>query len=412
MERRSLDELPLIPSADWKTLPDQFDATIIGAGPAGALAAYLLARSGVSTLLLEKANFPRHKVCGCCLSAQALQILRRVGLANLVDQWGAVPLNELSVFTDRKVTRFPLTNSRALSRQAFDTSLVQQATAAGAVFVSGVSGHILRNDGERSNSDSVQIGLSLNSIDPEQLLPVTAKTFNSKIALVADGLGGTSASSIPQLIPIAAPNARIGTGAVSLEAPQFYQSQTIYMAYGNCGYMGLVRLEDGRTDMAAAFDAQYLRTCGGIAEAATLLLNKCNMPIPTDLMSLAWKGTVSLTRRRQKLAAHRIFVIGDAAAYVEPFTGEGIAWALASAEAVTPLAMRALTGWQDTLIDEWEREHRIVVGRKQRPTRVVANLLRHEKLANALGRLIDMAPSLSSVLVNLVSAQSPNEERT
>ncbi len=65
-----------------------WDVIVIGAGPAGALAAYLLAKHSLRTLLVEKAEFPRAKVCGGCVNLRALDALQRVGLGALCDQFG------------------------------------------------------------------------------------------------------------------------------------------------------------------------------------------------------------------------------------------------------------------------------------------------------------------------------------
>jgi len=74
--------MPLAP--DW-------DVVVVGAGLAGALAAHGLARRGVRVLLVEQRLFPRWKVCGACLSPQALAALDGAGLAGLVVGQGAWP---------------------------------------------------------------------------------------------------------------------------------------------------------------------------------------------------------------------------------------------------------------------------------------------------------------------------------
>ena len=68
---------------------------VIGAGPAGAFLALHLARAGVEVLLIDRASFPRWKVCGCCLSGAALETLRSVGLGELVENGGGVPLSQV-----------------------------------------------------------------------------------------------------------------------------------------------------------------------------------------------------------------------------------------------------------------------------------------------------------------------------
>ena len=74
---------------------ENWDVVVVGAGPAGALAAIELARKGIQVLLVEKRNFPRWKVCGCCLNAQAQAVLASVGQSELIEQQGGVALDQL-----------------------------------------------------------------------------------------------------------------------------------------------------------------------------------------------------------------------------------------------------------------------------------------------------------------------------
>ena len=148
------------------------------------------------------------------------------------------------------------------------------------------------------------------------------------------------------------------------------------MTCGAGGYAGLVRLEDGRLDVAAAFDAARLRADGGPGRAAARLVREAGWPAPDWLAELSWRGTPALTRRRTAHRRGRVFVLGDAAGYVEPFTGEGMAWALASGVAVAPLAARAVERWRPELARRWETLHRRVVARRQAVCRVAAAVLR------------------------------------
>jgi flavin-dependent dehydrogenase len=137
------------------------------------------------------------------------------------------------------------------------------------------------------------------------------------------------------------------------------------MTYGHGGYLGLVRLEDSSIDIAAALDPKFVRSTGSIYQCAADLLDSSNWPYLYDLTSLQWRGTTALTKKRRAIAGHRVFVIGDAASYVEPFTGEGIAWALASAQAVAPLAVQAVRNWNPSYISLWEQIYNRRIQRQQ-----------------------------------------------
>jgi flavin-dependent dehydrogenase len=109
------------------------DVLIAGAGPAGAVAATVLARGGARVLVLERARFPRHKLCGDTLNPGALAILDRLGLAHVTTR--AVPLDGMIVTGDGGVTvvgRYDSVQGRSLSRHDLDQALADAAAAAGA----------------------------------------------------------------------------------------------------------------------------------------------------------------------------------------------------------------------------------------------------------------------------------------
>ncbi|HEY8505926.1 MAG TPA: FAD-dependent oxidoreductase, partial [Gemmataceae bacterium] len=109
-----------------------WDVLVAGAGPAGALAARQLARRGRAVLLVEKQDLPRAKVCGACLNRNALAVLQRAGLGDLVFSLGGVPLTGLRLAGWGRAVRLPLPEGRGLSRRALDAALVGAACEAGA----------------------------------------------------------------------------------------------------------------------------------------------------------------------------------------------------------------------------------------------------------------------------------------
>ncbi len=334
------------------------DALVIGAGPAGAVAARELARRGCSVLLVDKAKFPRPKVCGCCLNGAAVAALARLGLAHVLTN--GVPLRDVRIAAGRRSARVKLPGGVALSREAFDGALVREAVAAGVEFRDGVSARF---------------------------------ESAARVTIVASGLTGTDAA--------AEPGSRVGAGtSVPASAvPGFFAPGTIFMATARGGYVGLVRVEDGRLDVAAAFDAAFLKAQGGLGAAAEAVLGETGWPRIAGLADLPWTGPPALTRRAKALAGERWFAVGDAAGYVEPFTGEGMAWAIASAAAVAPVAARAVQRWDASLVREWEVAHRRAVGNRQRACRVVSRVLRSPALTALAVRVLALFPALSRPVV-------------
>ena len=86
---------------------EHWDAFVAGAGPAGTTVARLLAARGLSVLLVDRATFPRDKVCGCCLNGVAVDALERTGLGGLLGDLGAHRdagrlVNKTRILSDRR----------------------------------------------------------------------------------------------------------------------------------------------------------------------------------------------------------------------------------------------------------------------------------------------------------------------
>jgi flavin-dependent dehydrogenase len=381
---------PTLDLADAATR--RWDVVVVGAGPAGTTAARELARRGTSVLLLDRATFPRYKVCGCYLNGNALATLKAVGLGGLTTACGAGPIRGFLLGTRGVAARMPLPEGMVLSREAFDAALVEAAVAAGSAFLPGTWATL------EGASDGVR-QLRLSQGGREALVA-------ARVVLAADGLGGKllARAGVTEAPPEA--GSRIGAGVVLADAPSFFAPGTIYMACGSRGYMGLERLEDGRLDMAGAFDADWVRAVGGPGEAGTQLLQEVGWPVPEHLAQRGWRGTAALTRQAVRLAAERVFAVGDAAGYVEPFTGEGMAWALAAGAAIAPLAARAATAWHPSLIRRWAETYQRIVGRRQLVCRAAAAVLRRPWLVRLTIHLLAALPILSAPVVALLNHRS------
>src|SRR5213079_968335 len=112
-----------------------FDVIVAGAGPAGAVCATVLARGGARVLLLDRARFPRDKLCGDTINPGTVAILRRLGLTGRFES-AALPVDGMIVTGERgvRVRAAYADDARglALSRRTLDAALVAEAAAAGA----------------------------------------------------------------------------------------------------------------------------------------------------------------------------------------------------------------------------------------------------------------------------------------
>ncbi len=367
-----------------------WDVLVVGAGPAGALAARQIALEGASVLLVDRATFPRWKVCGCCLNGSALATLASVALADLPEQLGAVPLRKLSVAARGCRAEIPLSSGVSLSREALDAALIQAARASGVEFLPETNASLGLVAGDYREVMLAHAGQQ-----------ITAK---AKLVLAADGLGGKLLARQDDFSAGAEKKSRIGAGVVLPTRPPFIPPGTVFMACSKGGYVGLVGLEDGRLDVAAAFDRQTVLDAGGPGNAAANILAEVGWPVLDGLADGPWRGTAALTRQASRLSCERVLVLGDAAGYVEPFTGEGIAWALASAVAVTPLVIRAAEQWDATISSEWSRTLQETVRNRQILCRVVARALRYPALVRMVLKLLKFKPSLAMPVVRRLNA--------
>lgn len=369
-----------------------WEAVVIGAGPAGALAARQLALAGARTLLVDRTSFPRWKVCGACINNRALGVLRSVGLQAAVDRLEGVPLRQFRNHTATGAAELPLPGGVALSRALFDAALVQAAVQAGASFLPETRAAVHQLRGCPRGFRRVQLTSRRQS----------GRTILSRMALVADGLGH---SSLPpgEFQSRVAARARLGIGTMVREFPPDYGPGTIFMAVGSAGYAGLVRIEDGALNVAAAVDPEFLKHRGGPAAAVGALLLESRLAPISALPSATWRGTVPLARRTLPLAGERVLVLGDAAGYVEPFTGEGIAWALTAAVAVTPLALEGIRDWSPRLASQWNALYRYRIARRQRLCRLVTAALRQPRLVAFLLDICSVFPAVAGPIVRRIS---------
>lgn len=369
------------------------DVVVIGAGPAGCLAARWASQHGLRTLLIESKPFPRAKVCGGCLNNRALETFDRAGLGDLVRSCGATPLHAVELHSGRQMGRLQLPRGAVLTRATLDHALVNAAVQAGATFLPETSATV------EPACNVARRRLCLRRSEER-------RSLNAKVVVCADGLARSSARLLPELAPHIASTARTGIGAVleepqlSLAAQRAYMSGCVVMAVARDGYVGVARAETGKAIAAAAVAPRFIKRAGTPASAINSILADAGLPV-LDADGLAsWQGTPLLTGRSRRVATTRLFVLGDAAGYVEPFTGEGMAWAAEGAEAVAPLVVEACSAWSPALADAWERCYRLRIRRRQLFCQGMSALLRRPWAVSLALGAVRSSPGLANRFVS------------
>lgn len=368
---------------------ESWDAVVIGAGPAGSIAARELARRGRRTLLVDKAAFPRSKVCGGCLNGNAIATLASIGLGHLPSEIGGQSISQFELAARGRRATISLPHGIAVSRAVFDAALVDQAIREGVVFRSEVKARLC---------EVVGAARRVELVDRER-----SQNIDAKVVIAADGLNGHVTGMNGEFV---SGRSRIGAGVILPAAPAEYWAGRIHMATSAGGYVGLVRVEHDQLEIAAAFDSEFIRRSGGLGPAAVAVLSDAGLPAIRGLEAVAWKGTPALTRRPDRIAGTRWFAVGDAAGYVEPFTGEGMAWAMAGAVAVAEIANRAISTWSDEFIRKWPNAHARIVGQRQWSCRILSRLLRSPTACRWIVAGLATVPTLASPFVRLLNRPS------
>lgn len=343
----------------------QYDAIVIGAGPAGAMAARVLARRGVRTLMADKASYGRWKVCGCCLGSVGTDVLRRNGLDQILER--SRPIELLLLAARGRHARLGLHGFTSISRESLDSALVDAAQADGV--------EVRWNTSASPNPDG---GVTLGN-----------QEIHAGVIIDASGLRSRSERSIR--------GGRIGLGMTTdrVRCP----ANTLTMAVARGGYLGRVALPDGRADFAMAAKPTFVRHCGTPTEAARTIWAGSGLDA-SEIPEGRWFGTPVL-RREARAQNGRILRVGDAAGYVEPFTGEGISWALLGGSSIADDAIACIehgpnaSGWPSTL--------RSLLGKRHARCKAVSNAVRSPVLVRAAIGFAGIAPAIGSSTAALLS---------
>ncbi len=383
---------------------DNYDAIVIGGGPAGSMSALLLARLGWSVALVERQGPNRHKTCGHCLSARGAAVLQRHNLDELINQDCAARTERLRLHcSPTRSVRLPLGDDASahgvvVKRSVFDQMLLDRARREGVEVFQPAS---LRTVDRRERDVHVDIRL-----DAEHCMALAAP-----LLIGADGLN----SLVARHAGLAPGGVRGRKFGFSLDVPSAPLAvcgrREIEMYVTSMGYLGLVRHADGELHLAGLVSQTGCRGAGRTRSFIDAMVER--FPSLRGLPGLLDEAHGSVVTcgpmpcRPGRVASGRVVLLGDAAGYVEPFTGEGITWALQSAEVLAEIVAETSPGapgsWGAMHAQRYRQRWRQQVGRRQRLCRVVAAMLEHQLVSTTLTRVFCVAPPLARRVVKLAT---------
>ncbi len=330
------------------------------------------------------------------MNGPAVSILRAAGLANVLQRSNAAPLTQFHVRCGCRGATIPLSGAVAIDRATFDSELVHAAVAASAEFLPATLATVQRN---MPIGDVRQVSLSSAGCG--------TAVASGRVVIVADGLGHPSLKQWPQFACNIAADSRIGLSLSVKALPDSYEAGVITMAISHAGYCGIVRTHGGSGNLAAAIDAAALR-CRSPEDVVAQILTDARLAQPDFSGETRWLGTLPLTRRSDSLSAERIVLLGDAAGYVEPFTGEGIGWAMQSAISAAPMIVRNLEFWNVRAMHDWDISRRRQLARSQTVCRLMASALRKPRAVRLALAALAFAPGLAWPFVRHYFEPSPS----
>jgi menaquinone-9 beta-reductase len=314
-----------------------YDVIIVGAGPGGSSMATFLGRQGVPALLLDKAAFPRDKVCGDGLAPQALYWLDRLGCIDAVlDRSRACISTADVIINGREVVTgtFPQNTeypgfSTLLERRILDDILVRHAVAHGAVF--------------RPSCHVEKIRWEDDGVVAEAVADGKKAAFKAKLLIGADGASSIISQSIGNEL-------REGPTAISVRA--YYkgvrvegsQVKVFFDTRFFPGYGWLFVDDDGKANIGIGLAADRNFPLRRNLRAIFEDFRKTDLEEPLKRATPIGRpdGWWASFSRPTSLVADRVMLIGDAANLADPVNGGGIHMAIESAFVASRVALEAL----------------------------------------------------------------------
>lgn len=318
---------------------NRFDVAIVGGGPAGSSAAIRLAAAGLSVVLIEQKQFPREKLCGEFISPECLEHFQELGVMTSVAAAGGSRISETVFFlSGGRSVSVPSewfgdgdTIALGLSRSEMDFRLLERAKKNGVRIFDQQTVTGLRMDGE------TVVGLKLKTQNKKEML------IDAKIVIDATGRSRSLARHFEKSSPTRSPAKFIAFKTHLANVDIQPENCEIYAYRG--GYGGCSRVENGLFNLCFIASAEDTKNYGSDPEAVwrkvVLRNRRAAQTMGNATIQKPWLAVpIERYGRGNLVPAKGLIAVGDAAAFIDPFTGSGILMALESSKIAAAAIIR------------------------------------------------------------------------
>jgi len=380
----------------------RYDVVVVGAGPAGSATAIFLAERGWSVLLLDKASFPRPKVCGELLSPESARLLDRLGALKAVDAV-AQPIAGMRIVAPdgtRLEGRYPTGapwggyrgHGLAIPRERLDHILFERAR------------QLPLDARERHRVTGLRMEAGVVAGVQVEAPASAASKVASRLVVGADGRASVVAHTLGLLRPHRLRRMALiqhvrgleglgDLGEIYVDPPDYAILNQMAPGLANLGLVvpyAHARAFRGRLDTFFA---------ARLAQLRHLAPRLDGMAAAGPLMAMG-----PLAYRVGEPAVGGVALVGDAAGFYDPFTGEGLYTALRSAELLAEVAHAALRAGDCSraALARYARARRTAFRGKARLTRALQTVIGHRRLADHAARLLARRPALLEAVMGVL----------
>ncbi|MCI0337958.1 MAG: NAD(P)/FAD-dependent oxidoreductase [Acidobacteria bacterium] len=375
-----------------------YDVIVIGAGPAGSTVSTFLAQNGHRVLLLEKSRFPREKLCGEFITPECLDIFERLNLRQRLFSAGAQLIDKWRLFTpDGHSIEVPLewianghSHAICLTRARMDLILLERAREAGVEAREGFQ------VSPRFHAEN-DLKFIEGKADGE-----TIERFSARI--VIDASGRNSPFSTPAQQPDSRfKGSRLFGCKVFLRGVEGLDGSGELFFFRD-GYGGICNVEGDRTNLCFLTTEETLRQARGDREKLLDLTMRSNPAarrrLKGSIIEGEWHGTGPIIYGRNR-STPGLLAIGDANAFIDPFTGSGILLALTSGELAAKVINESLAAGVNDLgaiAKRYNILHRARFGLRFQACALLRSLVFKPLARNALASLLARHHSLMKII--------------